>query len=92
MSLAAACGRAERCLLCHTCLKGPAQAGRPCLRFSRPPTSPAPLLFGACSKRAVSMLSECRSVDTYEKLNRISEGTYGVVYRWAAGWLVVVVG
>lgn len=27
------------------------------------------------------MLEECRSVDCYEKLNRISEGTYGVVYR-----------
>jgi uncharacterized membrane protein YesL len=35
----------------------------------------------ACSKRCVSMLEECRSVDCYEKLNRISEGTYGVVYR-----------
>ncbi|EFN53586.1 hypothetical protein CHLNCDRAFT_56262 [Chlorella variabilis] len=27
------------------------------------------------------MLEECRSVECYEKLNRISEGTYGVVYR-----------
>lgn len=34
-----------------------------------------------CSKRVVNMLEECRSVDGYEKLNRISEGTYGVVYR-----------
>ena len=32
-------------------------------------------------KRHVSMMNECRSVDNYEKLNRISEGTYGVVYR-----------
>lgn len=32
-------------------------------------------------KRCVNMLDECRSVDNYEKLNRISEGTYGVVYR-----------
>jgi hypothetical protein len=32
-------------------------------------------------KRQISMLKECRSVDNYEKLNRISEGTYGVVYR-----------
>jgi hypothetical protein len=32
-------------------------------------------------KRQVSMLRECRSVEAYEKLNRISEGTYGVVYR-----------
>lgn len=23
----------------------------------------------------------CRSVETYQKLNRIEEGTYGVVYR-----------
>ncbi|KIY95492.1 cell division cycle 2-like protein [Monoraphidium neglectum] len=28
-----------------------------------------------------SMLEECRSVEEYEKLNRISEGTYGVVFR-----------
>ncbi|KAL4517200.1 hypothetical protein Ndes2437B_g06807 [Nannochloris sp. 'desiccata'] len=33
------------------------------------------------NKRQVSMLNECRSVEHYEKLNRISEGTYGVVYR-----------
>ncbi|KAL4459167.1 hypothetical protein ABPG75_014032 [Micractinium tetrahymenae] len=33
------------------------------------------------AKRCVNMLDECRSVDNYEKLNRISEGTYGVVYR-----------
>ena len=31
------------------------------------------------------MLDECRSVEHYEKLNRISEGTYGVVYRWVGG-------
>lgn len=31
--------------------------------------------------RVVSMLNECQSVEKYEKLNRISEGTYGVVYR-----------
>ena len=34
-------------------------------------------------KRQVSMVNECRSVECYEKLNRISEGTYGVVYRCA---------
>lgn len=28
-----------------------------------------------------SMLKECRSVELYERLNRISEGAYGVVYR-----------
>ena len=27
------------------------------------------------------MLRECRSVEEFERLNRISEGTYGVVYR-----------
>ncbi|KAK4773322.1 hypothetical protein SAY87_028341 [Trapa incisa] len=30
---------------------------------------------------SVSMLSSCRSVFEYERLNRISEGTYGVVFR-----------
>lgn len=32
-------------------------------------------------KRRVSMMTECRDVHRYEKLNRISEGTYGIVYR-----------
>jgi serine/threonine protein kinase len=32
-------------------------------------------------RRGVSMLQECRSVEEFERLNRISEGTYGVVYR-----------
>ena len=32
-------------------------------------------------RRPATMLADCRSVDHYEKLNRISEGTYGVVYR-----------
>lgn len=27
------------------------------------------------------MLAECRSVDLFEKIDRISEGTYGVVYK-----------
>ena len=31
--------------------------------------------------RAIDMLKGCRSVDEYEKLNKINEGTYGVVYR-----------
>lgn len=43
---------------------------------------PAHRATPARSKRAVNMLEECRSVECYEKLNRISEGTYGVVYRW----------
>eukprot|EP00898_Chlorokybus_atmophyticus_P008064 jgi/Chlat1/8259/Chrsp78S07698 len=31
--------------------------------------------------RAINMLQSCRSVDEFERLNRIDEGTYGVVYR-----------
>lgn len=29
----------------------------------------------------IAALAECRSVDEYERLNRVSEGTYGVVFR-----------
>lgn len=43
--------------------------------------SPSGLDVSVPAKRQVSMLNECRSVENYEKLNRISEGTYGVVYR-----------
>ncbi|KAG6471908.1 cyclin-dependent kinase G-2-like isoform X1 [Zingiber officinale] len=32
-------------------------------------------------KRSINMLQGCRSVDEFEKLNKIDEGTYGVVYR-----------
>ncbi|CAN4123949.1 unnamed protein product [Withania somnifera] len=32
-------------------------------------------------QRSVNMLKGCRSVDEFERLNRIDEGTYGVVYR-----------
>ncbi|KAF7125043.1 hypothetical protein RHSIM_Rhsim12G0029600 [Rhododendron simsii] len=32
-------------------------------------------------KRTVNMLEECRSVNVFERLNKIDEGTYGVVYR-----------
>lgn len=31
--------------------------------------------------RAIDMLKGCRSVDEFEKLNKIDEGTYGVVFR-----------
>lgn len=31
--------------------------------------------------RRVNMLQGCRNVDEFERLNKISEGTYGVVYR-----------
>nr|XP_043625588.1 cyclin-dependent kinase G-2-like isoform X2 [Erigeron canadensis] len=33
------------------------------------------------SQRSVNMLHGCRSVDEFERLNKIDEGTYGVVYR-----------
>ncbi|XP_074560639.1 cyclin-dependent kinase G-2-like [Curcuma longa] len=33
------------------------------------------------SKRCINMLQGCRSVDEFERLNKIDEGTYGVVYR-----------
>lgn len=32
-------------------------------------------------QRSINMLQGCRSVDDFEKLNRIDEGTYGVVFR-----------
>ena len=35
----------------------------------------------AVQAHAVSMLHACRSVDAYERLDRISEGTYGIVFR-----------
>ncbi|KAH9610576.1 hypothetical protein KSS87_003336 [Heliosperma pusillum] len=41
----------------------------------RIPEPPAP------AKRTVNMLQGCRSVDEFERLNKIDEGTYGVVYR-----------
>lgn len=31
--------------------------------------------------RSVSMLQGCRSIDEFQRLNKINEGTYGVVYR-----------
>ena len=35
----------------------------------------------AAPQRMVNMLQGCRSVDEFERLNKIDEGTYGVVYR-----------
>lgn len=49
-----------------------------------PCAAPHALCCAALWLVQVSMLDECRSVDRYEKLNRINEGTYGVVYRYAA--------
>ncbi|KAG9439331.1 hypothetical protein H6P81_019496 [Aristolochia fimbriata] len=41
-------------------------------------TSVKPL---APPQRSINMLRGCRSVDEFEKLNKIDEGTYGVVFR-----------
>ncbi|CAK9155810.1 unnamed protein product [Ilex paraguariensis] len=41
-------------------------------------SSPEPSLP---QQRSVNMLQGCRSVDEFERLNKIDEGTYGVVYR-----------
>ncbi|XP_068653788.1 cyclin-dependent kinase G-2-like isoform X2 [Aristolochia californica] len=35
----------------------------------------------ASPQRSINMLRGCRSVDEFEKLNKIDEGTYGVVFR-----------
>lgn len=32
-------------------------------------------------QRSINMLQGCRSVDEFERMNKIDEGTYGVVYR-----------
>jgi cell division cycle 2-like len=45
------------------------------------PPPPPPATHQQQQHMSISMLNECRSVEHYEKLNRISEGTYGVVYR-----------
>uniref|UniRef100_A0A7N0UWT6 cyclin-dependent kinase n=1 Tax=Kalanchoe fedtschenkoi TaxID=63787 RepID=A0A7N0UWT6_KALFE len=37
--------------------------------------------LSALPERSVNMLQGCRSVDEFERLNKIDEGTYGVVYR-----------
>ncbi|XP_004310052.1 PREDICTED: cyclin-dependent kinase G-2-like [Fragaria vesca subsp. vesca] len=42
------------------------------------PEAPEP---AAPPQRVVNMLQGCRSVDEFERLNKIDEGTYGVVYR-----------
>ncbi|KAG4387574.1 hypothetical protein GLYMA_11G248500v4 [Glycine max] len=43
-----------------------------CRETSEPPVPP---------QRVVNMLQGCRSVDEFERLNKIDEGTYGVVFR-----------
>lgn len=44
----------------------------------RSPSTPEP---DQTPQRNVNMLQGCRSVDEFERLNKIDEGTYGVVYR-----------
>lgn len=36
---------------------------------------------GPGAMRSISMLQKCRGVECFEKIRRISEGTYGVVYQ-----------
>ena len=37
----------------------------------------------AAQRAAISMLHCCRNVDEYERVSRISEGTYGIVFKCA---------
>ncbi|XP_047319900.1 cyclin-dependent kinase G-2-like [Impatiens glandulifera] len=46
------------------------------MKRSKPTSEPH-----APPQRMVDMLQGCRSVDEFERLNKIDEGTYGVVYR-----------
>ena len=50
------------------------------------PPSPRSML-----NKTYNMLQECRGVDEFEKISRISEGTYGVVYKVSRLWALVVV-
>ncbi|RCV34257.1 hypothetical protein SETIT_7G146600v2 [Setaria italica] len=45
---------------------------------ARRPETPEPV---KAPHRCINMLQGCRSVDEFERLNKINEGTYGVVYR-----------
>ncbi|CAK0810147.1 unnamed protein product [Prorocentrum cordatum] len=49
------------------------EAGSSCASSSRAAAGTAP--------RKAGYLGRCRSVDVFEKLNRLGEGTYGTVYR-----------
>eukprot|EP01018_Ginkgo_biloba_P031579 Gb_15107 [translate_table: standard] len=49
---------------------------------SSPPVTPMSLHTSLLPvPRRIDMLQSCRSVDEFERLNKINEGTYGVVYR-----------
>ncbi|KAI3988423.1 hypothetical protein MKX01_031641 [Papaver californicum] len=39
------------------------------------------ICWGKRTKKSINMLEGCRSVHEFERLNRIDEGTYGVVFR-----------
>lgn len=45
------------------------------------PDSAIPIEPPVPPQRTIDMLQGCRSVDEFERLNKIDEGTYGVVYR-----------
>ncbi|TVU29382.1 hypothetical protein EJB05_20946 [Eragrostis curvula] len=45
------------------------------VRRSRTPENAQP------SRRCINMLQSCRTIDEFERLNTINEGTYGVVFR-----------
>lgn len=46
-----------------------------------PEDEPAPVLSPRPARRPVNVLAGCRSVDEYDRLGRIDEGTYGIVFR-----------
>ena len=34
------------------------------------------------ARSEISMLNSCRSVDLFQRVNMVNEGTYGMVFRW----------
>eukprot|EP01018_Ginkgo_biloba_P004292 Gb_36477 [translate_table: standard] len=54
------------------CFESDSEEGQSPVTPASPPHPP---------QRTIDMLQGCRSVDEFERLNRIDEGTYGVVYR-----------
>ncbi len=45
-------------------------------------------LFGDVAMKRPLKPMACRSVDDFKKMERISEGTYGIVYKYAPSTLV----
>ncbi|KAH9300690.1 hypothetical protein KI387_012273, partial [Taxus chinensis] len=54
---------------------------RPESESDNEPDSAVQVEPSALPQRTIDMLQGCRSVDEFERLNKIDEGTYGVVYR-----------